>query len=219
MRRRPIVLGLVAAVVATGTAAASAASDPREERQRLTRADTALAKRTTVRLSDLARGWRRVATPSDDDTPTSCPGFNPDFSRFTITGKAQSTFEHPQGAQIASGIEVFATRAQAAGDFRLGARPALARCLRYLVNRQFAKTGVRATVRSSRMVAAPRVGTRAAAYRLLAEVQARTNVVRIHLDMLVLQRGRSIAVLVFTGVRAPIRGQAQLARVVARRMR
>ena len=183
------------------------------------RADMALARQMTLRATDVGAGWRRTATPKDEDASMNCPGFNPDFSRFTITGKAESTFQHPAGAQITSAIEVFATRGQAAGDFQLGAKPALARCLRYVLNREFAKTDLMVRIRSSRMVAAPRVGARAASYRVLAELDVGAQIVRIHLDMLVLQRGRSIAVLMFTGVRAPVSRPVALARVVARRMR
>ena len=219
MRRIGILLSTLVAAVATATGAATAATDPRAERERLTPADMALAKRMTLTGSDLAAGWRRTATPKNEDATLSCPGFNPDFSRFTITGKADSTFRHPAGAQITSATEVFATPAQAVGDYRLGARPALAGCLRYLLNREFAKTGLMARIRSSRMVRAPSVGARAAAYRLVGEAHAGANTVSIHVDMLVLQRGRSIALLLFSNVRTPVPGQVALARVVARRMR
>ena len=214
--RLGVALSLVLALAATAVAAA--ATDPRDERERLRPADVALAKRTTLRATDLTPRWRRVASPKE--TPLRCPGFNPDFSAFTVTGEATVTFEHAGGAQITSSADVFATPAQALGDFRTGAKPALARCLRYVLNREFAKTGVAAQIRSSRMVAPPpRIGARVAAYRLVAEVQARSNVVPIHLDLLALQRGRTIAVLTFIGAAAPVRGQAVLARVVARRMR
>ena len=54
MRRSAFVL--VAAVFAFGTAAALAATDPREEQERLRPADMALARRTTLKATDLASG-------------------------------------------------------------------------------------------------------------------------------------------------------------------
>jgi hypothetical protein len=96
---------LVAALFAFGTGAALAVTDPHDEQERLRPADMALARRTTLKATDLASGWKRMPAPSDDDD-SKCPGFDPDFSAFTITGKAQSIFARQGGGVVVSVVEV-----------------------------------------------------------------------------------------------------------------
>lgn len=200
--------------------AAQAGGDPRAEQERLTAADTALARRAAVNASDLGAGWLRAPTSSSDER-VNCPGFDPDFSAFTITGKAQSAFQHPSGASVVSAVEVYATETQAVGDFRLGAKPALGRCLGRALEQELARTGggLSARVSSARVAAAPNVGHRAAAWRVVVTIRARGTSVRLYLDVLGVQRGRSIVGLFFTSATKPFPGQVALARRVAARMR
>jgi hypothetical protein len=215
---RPSRLVLAAAVLAFGTATALAATDPHDEQVRLVSADTALARRTTLKTTDLASGWKRVPVPSQEDEG-KCPGFDPDFSAFTITGKARSLFAR-QGGAVLSVVEVYKSRTQAVGDFRTGAKPALARCLRHAFETDFAReTGGRVRTISSRMAPAPRVGERTALYRLVGTLTAQGRTIRIYMDFLAFQRGRSITVLFSSGFGARLRGQTTLARRIATRMR
>jgi hypothetical protein len=209
---------LVAAVLAFGTAAALAATDPHDEQERLRPADMALARRTTLKATDLASGWKRMPAPSEGDD-SKCPGFDPDFSAFTITGKAQSVFAR-QGGVVVSVVEIYPTRAQAIGDFRTGTQPAFVKCLRYAFETDFAR-GARGTAKtmSSRMVSAPRVGERSVLYRLVGTLTVQGQTIRIYMDVLAFQRGRSITALFSTGFGGPIRGQTALARLIAARMR
>ena len=69
------------------------------------------------------------------------------------------------------------------------------------------------------MVTAPRVGERAAGYRVVMTISALGTSFRVYFDSLVFQRGRSVAAVAFTGARQPLPGQVALARVVAARMR
>jgi len=158
--------------------------------------------------------------PSDDSSLT-CPGFDPDLSAFTINGKATATYVHSALAQISSTAEVYASRAQAAGDFKAGARPQLAACLRHVMDAAFRRTtgGLEASVVSSRMVQAPRLGERSAAYRVISKVRVNSLALRAYSDLLVVQRGRTIAALVFTGIDDPVPSQTTYGRIVAARMR
>jgi hypothetical protein len=209
---------LVAALFAFGTGAALAVTDPHDEQERLRPADMALARRTTLKATDLASGWKRMPAPSDDDD-SKCPGFDPDFSAFTITGKAQSVFAR-QGGVVVSVVEIYPTRAQAIGDFRTGTKPAFVKCLRYAFETDFARgAGGTAKTMSSRMVSAPRVGERSVLYRLVGTLTVQGQTIRIYMDVLAFQRGRSITALFSTGFGGPIRGQTALARLIAARMR
>jgi hypothetical protein len=197
-----------------------AARDPRAEKQRLTPRDMTLARSELLVRSDLAPGWRRTPSSPDDDEPTRCPGWNPDFSAFTITGKAKADFEHGQaGASILSTAEVYATRSQAVGDFRTGAKPGLVRCLRVLLDRGFRRGGVDANIVSARMTRGPRIGERSVTYRVVARIRAGGASAPAFFDVHFFQRGRSIAGLLVTGVGVRVPDQLALARTVAARLR
>ena len=216
--RRSLAVLLVLAVAGV-LAAVATAKDPRREQERLTRADMALASRVSVHGSDLAPGWTRTAVPPESGS-LRCPGFNPDFSRFTITGKSRAAFSNSGGWSVLSVVEVYATRAQAVGDFRLGAQPALARCLRSSFEAAVpAGTSVALRVRSSRMQPLGGVGENGAVFRLVASVSSGNASVPLYLDALVFQRGRTITALLFTSALDRVPGQLALARAVARRMR
>jgi hypothetical protein len=216
-------LALVAVVSLTllGSAAAAAEPDPRREKERLTAADMALAGRIALRRSDLSGPWQAYPIPRSDGERLTCPGFNPDLSAFTITGKATAAFADPRGSSAVAAVEVYRTRADAIGDFRAGAKPAVAGCLRHVIEQQFRAAGDAFTLRvvSARMVRAPRVGERAIAYRIVASVEAGGAAVRVYLDVLGFQRGRSIVALFFTGAHRPVPGQVRVAQAVAARMR
>jgi hypothetical protein len=200
--------------------AALAGSDPRAEQVRLNAADNALAKRATVQLTDLSGGWRRISAGADESEVPTCPGYAPDFSRFTITGKSRSAFQSGIGSSIVSSIEVFRSRSDAVGDFRLGTQPAVARCLKHLLDKQFAAVQTMdARVVSSRRVPAPKLGERSAGYRLAAELIANGVSLKIYIDVLVFQRGRSIAAIFFTGAFEPVEGRTAVGRAVAGRLR
>ncbi len=216
--RRPLAVLLVLALAGV-LAAVAVAKDPRREQERLRPADMALAGRVAVRGTDLPAGWLQTAVPPDNGT-MRCPGFNPDFSRFTITGRSRSAFGASGGSSVLSLVEVYASRAQAVGDFRLGAQPALARCLRSSFEEAVpAGTDVKLRVRSSRVQPLGGVGENGAVFRLVASVSSGNVSVPLYLDALVFQRGRTITALMFTSAMDRVPGQLVLARAVARRMR
>ena len=69
------------------------------------------------------------------------------------------------------------------------------------------------------MVPAPRVGERSALYRLVGTLTVQGRTIRVYMDVLAFQRGRSITSLVSSGLGGPIRGQTAVARLIAARMR
>ena len=214
MRRLLAAVVLVASLAAV---ASGSARDPRLEQVRLNAADNALARRIAVQPADVGAGWRRTTIPKAEQRLT-CPGFRPDFSRFTITGKATTGFAQRTGAAVVSAVEVYESRADAVGDFRMGAKPAVARCLKLEIDRQFRAAAVPGRVLSARVVPAPRVGERRLAIRLVATLEAGANL-RLYVDVVAVQRGRSIAAVFFTAPTKPLRGQSRIVAAVASRMR
>jgi hypothetical protein len=207
--------------VALSTGVALAARNPHAEREHLTSTGAKLAGRALLRGSDLGPDWTKIPAAADDST-FRCTGFDPDLSAFTVNGRASTVFVHSALATIGSSSDVYASRAQAVGDLRAGAKPQLAGCLRQLTERAFrasAGAAIKASVLSSRMVHAPRIGEHSAAYRLVSRLRANGLTLRAYTDLLVFQRGRTIAVLVFTGIDSPVPSQIVYGRSVAARMR
>jgi hypothetical protein len=211
---------LVALTIALLPVGAWAARNPHAEKVQLTKAGKKLAKRAVLRSADLGPDWTSVRLPPEDSSLT-CPHFDPDLSRFTINGKASSSFILPVGAQINSNSEVYASRAQAIGDFTASAKPQLAPCLRSLLEDELRRSGIGSQTRvlSSQIVRAPRVGERTAAYKLVMKVHGGAISVTVVTDLLVVQRGRTVVLLSFTGIDDPIPSRAFYARLVAARMR
>lgn len=218
MRRFAVAAALCVLSLLVATAASG--RDPRLERVQLRAADVALAKRITLKQGDVGASWRQVRIPSSSGERLVCPGFNPDFSRFTISGKASSGFTRPNGASIVSSVEVYESRADAIGDFRVGAKPIVATCLKRWLERELnAGALVEVSVPFARVVAAPRVGERRIGYRIVARLEAASTQLDVYLDVVVVQRGRSIVAFFFTGPKQSLPGQAQIVSAVAARMR
>ena len=201
-------------------AVAVAAGAPREEQERLNRADMALAKRAVAHKVDLAPGWRLIRSAPDKPGGDRCSGYDPDFSAFVITGKAKASFAHSAGGRIVSDVGVFPNSRHAAGDFNAGAKPGLLRCLRSAVLQGLRAARLRAKITSSRMSTTPRVGAQSVSYQVVAKVYPTNGVApfSVHADVLVFRKGRSLAALLFTAPYTSIRNQVGLAQSVARRM-
>jgi hypothetical protein len=138
-----------------------------------------------------------------------------------LTGKHETSFAlNSAGAQIVSDVGVFRNVRDAAADFKASAKPGLLGCLRAAVLKGLRKANLRARITSSRMSPTPRVGAQSVSYHVAATVDATKSVPRftMYADVLGFRQGRSQAVLTFMAPFAPVRGQAALARLVARRM-
>jgi hypothetical protein len=220
---RRIVLAAVVLVAAADLVTAASAlpgRDPRLEKLAIRAADQARAKRAVLRPSEVPAGWTRLPTNARDDAPPTCPGYRPDFSRFTITGQAESAFQQ-RGRSILSRVEVYESRADARGDYALGTAPPTARCLGLTLRRQLgaASLGFTAEVASARQVAAPRLGERSAAYRIVVTLSSGSARATVYIDVVVFLQGRAIAGLFFTSAPKPLEGRTALARLVAARLR
>jgi hypothetical protein len=206
---------VAASMLALAIAATAAARDPRAEKERLKSTDMHAARAALVRLTDLQSGFQQTKTPPSN-SPLSCPGWKPDFSHYTITGKAEADYQHPAGAFVMSEAEVYATHADATGDFHTGARPQFAKCLQYALQQQ-ATSGVVITVQSSKMVAAPHVGERAARFKAVATFRTAANTLDVYMDIVAFQQGRLLGAVMTMAVGRPLGDGTTLAsRMVSR---
>ncbi len=202
------------ALLALALAAAASARDPRAEKLHLNARDNRAARAALITPADLSAGWTRVTTSSPDVVP-SCPGYRPDFSRFTITGKAAAHYKASSGSTVISSVEIYTSAAQAAADYRLGTKPQVPSCLASTFEQE--PTGdptVHVKALSAKAVTAPRIGDRSARYKIAVRVTGPSGSVPLYVDAVVFQKGRTIALLMATGVAHPITDGETLARMM-----
>jgi hypothetical protein len=218
--RRVLFAVMVMAALAV-VAAAVGARDPRLEALDLRPPDTRLAKQAVVQRSDLGAGWTRARPTASDEQAPDCPGYRPDFSKFTITGQAQSQFSAPGGlVSVLSRVEVYASRRDARGDFALSTLSPVARCLGVMMRGETATPeGFTNRLVSARRVSAPRLGERAAAYRVVSELSKAGTTVRLHTDVVIVLRGRSIGGIFFIGALKRVPRQEPIVARMAARLR
>jgi hypothetical protein len=207
----------LAAVVVSGLAlAAAAAAGPRDEKLRLTKADTARARHALIRGSDLGAGWTAVHVPLSNGP--RCRGYNPDFSRFTITGRAGSGFMRGAGNAIASGVELYPSFAQASGDWAEGTRSGFLSCFASKLARQFANSGLAVSVASKRTSRSPHIGVRSMSWHIVFRLGIQGRSVPYYVDFYGFQVGRALGSVSFQSLSKQIPRQTPLVRLVASRL-
>jgi hypothetical protein len=207
---------LILLVVAAVAVPAASARDPRLERLRLNSADTALAHRIAVRATDLGAGWRPATTTPEQVVP-SCPGYRPDFSQFTLTGRALTSFGN-QAKQwtVAANVEVYASKSDARGEWKLSVSPAAVRCFAELIRQIAGVSGI--SVASARLTPAPRLGDASAAFEIVLDAAQQSRTTKLYIDGIFVRQGRTIAALYTTAANSRVPGFARLAGRVAARM-
>jgi hypothetical protein len=210
-------LASLAAVVVFGLAlVAAAAAGPRDEKQRLTKADMARARHALVRQSDVGADWTAVAAPVSSGP--RCRGYNPDYSRFTVTGKAGSGFTHGAGSAVASAVELYASSAQASGDWAEGVRPGFLSCFASKLAQQFAKSGLAVSIASKRASHAPRLGAQSMSWHVVFRLSVAGRSVPYYLDLYAFRLNRATGSVSFQSLAKPIPHQTALVRLVASRL-
>ena len=211
--RRTLAVGLLAALAVAGVAAAAAVRHPRDPREAFTPADRAWAQRIVLQASDLPGQWRS-SKPGGGEDPR-CPTFDPDMSDLTITGEAESRDFDRRAVFVSSVAQVFRTARETATSFRRGAKPQLSRCSDDAFRKEVGDS-IKSRLVSGRIVAAPPVGERRLALRLVWELTLAEGTARTYLDLIGWDRGRvSAAVVVLSAGRPP---DAALERRIAQRM-
>jgi hypothetical protein len=210
--RRVLILIVLLAVLAP----AASARDPGLERLRLKPADTALAQRIAIKAADLGSGWHAGVSQPEQIVPR-CPGYQPDFSRLTLTGRALTTFES-RAAQstVSANVEVYASRSDALGEWKLSVTPPAVRCFAELVRQIVGIAGL--SVASARVEPAPDLAEASARFEIVLEAKQQAGTMQIFIDGLFLRQGRTIAALYTTALAKPVPGLERLGRRVAARM-
>lgn len=189
---------------------------PRLEKLVINPADSSRAAREGLRPGDLPSGWTGGRASTANDLPPDCAW--QDYSAYTITGQAEDDFRHGPitglltgSAEVLSGVQIFATPAQAAGDLAVDKRPGTAEC----EGKTAGSIGTAATVLFARRLAGPSVGSDRVAYLIAVRVGA--NV--IYVSLLEFVRGRSLGTLIALNPGSPQKQVSALAQLMDRRMR
>ena len=188
MRRRLGALLVLCAVVPAVALAAD--TDPK---RKLTPADQAKARSILLKRTDFAAGWKKI--PPSPDSDLTCPGFNPDESDLTLTGEAESDFEHSQAVRfVGSASEVFATEEEARKSWTRSDKPATARCLGYLFRQGQTDKNTKVTIVSAGRMGFPKLAPRTAAFKIVARLaitdSGKTTTVPVTIQLIAFGRGR-----------------------------
>jgi hypothetical protein len=193
---RTLMLALVAALAAVGTALA--AVDPHDPQERLVSADMAKARAAVLKRTDLAGKWASEKPGKEGDE--RCSGLDPDLSDLTVTGKAKSsTFSRADGVLVSSEADVYETAEQARTSFDRAIKPALVRCLDESFRKGLGDAKVRVKLLSGGKAASPRYGERSARYRAVWRLTGPGGTLKAYADAYFVVRDRvTISVLFFS---------------------
>jgi hypothetical protein len=209
---------LACLALALVVAAPAAARNPRLEHLALRPADMASARNAVLRAADLGSGWTGTVENARDDSAPDC-AFQ-DYSKFTITGQAQTRFSQ-QGASVVSRVEVYKSRADALGDFGVDTQPRTALCEGRAIRDGFAKQaakGMTVTLTSAKRLAAPQVGERSVAFRIVLTITQQARSLKLYIDLIGFVRDRAAASVVVVAPAKPAKGAVSLARVMDARL-
>jgi hypothetical protein len=212
---------LVALAVAGTAAAATAVANPHAEKKRLRKPDMALASRVGLHGADLAGGWSATApVPYGDGTQTTCASYDPDLSRFTITGRSHGAFAHTAAQRVDSSVEIYPSAAQARGDFVTGNgnHRAIRRCIAAQVLKGLRNSGARASHLTTSFTSLRRIGERSMRLSVSVELTQGRTTVPLYFDVLAFQRARVQAALLFTSVGRRMPGELRLTLALERRV-
>jgi hypothetical protein len=211
---------LLVLCIAVPAVALAADTDPKKK---ITAADQAKARSMVLKRTDFTAGWKKV--PASPDSDAVCPGFNPDESDLTLTGEAESDFEHSQAVLfVGSASEIFATKEEAAKSWARGDRPALARCLGYFFKQGQTTKATKVTIVSAGRMAFPKLAPRTTAFKVVARLaitsEGKTTRVPVTLQLIAFGQGRGDASMlaITPGAGIPMTELRALGKLLAARL-
>lgn len=186
-------VALFSALVLAGSLATLARADFADPKKQHTPADMALARSILPKLSDLPAGWTAKRSTDNSNDSFSCAGFKPNLSDLVETGYAESPDLSKGQQDLVSGFaSVFRSSGDASKAYGRVIRPALARCLRVLFERESTKT-LKVTVVSIRQARVTNVKSHADAFQIVARFKGSGANFLAHLDFVFFRSGRAVA--------------------------
>jgi hypothetical protein len=186
---------LLLVTLAVPAIALAADTDPK---RKINPADERKAASIVFKRTDFTTGWKKTTTPNSPDDDLNCSFYTPDGSDLTLTGDAESEFERTGGfPSVLSYADVYATATDAAAAWSRTVKPALARCLAQVFQREVTEPGTKVTVVKHGRIAFPRVAPRTAAFGISVKMavtqSGQTVTVPLTVHIVVVGRGRAEA--------------------------
>lgn len=181
---------LLVLCIAVPAVALAADTDPKKK---ITAADQAKARSMVFKGTDFAAGWKKV--PPSPESDLTCPGFDPDESDLTLTGEAETDFEHTQGLLfVGSASEIFATKEDALKSWTRSDKPATARCIGYFFKQGQTTKTTKVTIVSAGRMAFPKLAPRTTAFKVVTRLaitnEGKTTTVPMTLQLVAFGQGR-----------------------------
>jgi len=201
LRSRSLLPALLAAAVLVPVAAA-ATTPPANPPRHHTKQDTAAARRLLLVRADLGESWNAGRTKLGALT---CPTFDPPLKGIVETGAAgAANFTLGTGGPfVTQSAWIYRTAAQATSLWRTVVGKGLQQCLSDSVGSGSTQS-VTFTVTGRRRLALPKLGARAAGYRVAAKAETTLQTVTVVYDLVVLGRGRAVTELSFASFSTPV---------------
>jgi hypothetical protein len=167
-------------------------------RERLRGRDMKVARAAVLHQTDMnGDGWVRIRTSSE--AGQRCDSYNPDLSRFTVTGKARSAFKGG-ASYIESRSQLFPDALEAQRYFEARFGPRSLPCDRDAVKRSLAEAGLHPRVLASRYSPAPNVGDQTATYVIEYAVTARGKRFSYPVEVIAFRTSRAVGSVWFVMV-------------------
>jgi hypothetical protein len=182
----------------------------------------ALARAALVHRSDLGPGWRIGGAAPRRVPPLTCSRFHPAIPKNIVeTGAAASPSyrRSSSGPFVQGDAYAYGSAREEQELWAAVARPGLVRCVEQALRNGSGK-GVRFAVAAGGPLALPKLGARAAGYRVRGTVSGSGQTVDVDLDMILLARGAALSSLSISSFESPPprRLELRLARAAARRL-
>jgi hypothetical protein len=179
-----------------------------------------MARSALLRRADLGHGWTSQPPPARVPKLT-CSGFSPSVNGTVQTGAAASpTFAQSSSGPFASSVAyVYAAAPQAVKVWRAVVTARLMRCVAQSLVAGSGQ-GVKFTVDRKQTLSLPSIAAQRRGYRVIGTATSTDQQIGVYLDVLVLERGRTIAALSFSSFEVPVSRalELRLARQVAGRL-
>jgi hypothetical protein len=161
-----------------------------------------LAERAVLHAAEVAAVW--IPLHLADDPGAGCPANDPDLSKFTVTGRAQSAFKTTGGARMESRVKLFANGGQAAMYFEATSNRTVLRCIRDGIKGWLRENGWKPRVLYARLQTEPPIGAQTAMY-LIDYVLTMSDGTRQEypVDVRTFQVGHAVGAVSFNFIASP----------------
>jgi hypothetical protein len=182
----------------TGNSVETKGRERAAPKERLRHTDVTIARKAVLHQADMnGPGWLRIRPSSEQ--PPRCASYNPDLSRFTVTGKAQSIFKGGI-SYIDSRAALLANAIEAQRYFEARFNPRSLPCVRDAIKRGLAVGGRQVRALAANYSPAANVGEQTATYVFQYLIAFRGKRFSYPVEVIAFRTSRAVGSLWFAAV-------------------